>query len=71
LPPEELALEQDLPERVAEALEEADFYLSQELFDEAREVLFDALGDHPRRRCTAPTSSTCSSSCAPSRSRAS
>lgn len=37
----------ELPERVAEALEEADFYLSQELLEEAREVLLDALGDEP------------------------
>jgi tetratricopeptide (TPR) repeat protein len=39
--------EVELPARVAEALEEADFYLNQELLEEAREVLLDALGDEP------------------------
>ncbi len=39
--------DEELPERVAEALEEADFYLNQELLEEAREVLLDALGDEP------------------------
>lgn len=45
--PAAAAADEELPVRVSEALEEADFYLSQELYEEAREVLFDALGDEP------------------------
>jgi tetratricopeptide (TPR) repeat protein len=48
LPPASASVPADeIPERVAEALEEADFYLSQQLIEEAREVLLDALGDEP------------------------
>jgi len=48
LPPAAASVPADeVPERVAEALEEADFYLSQQLIEEAREVLLDALGDEP------------------------
>jgi tetratricopeptide (TPR) repeat protein len=41
--------DEELPSDVAEALEEADFYLAQKLEDEAREVLNDALAANPRQ----------------------
>jgi tetratricopeptide (TPR) repeat protein len=34
------------PEGVVDAIEEADFYLGQQLFDEAREVLIEAMYEH-------------------------
>jgi tetratricopeptide (TPR) repeat protein len=43
--------EQELPAAIEDALEEAEFYSSQRLFDEAREILSEARathGDHPR-----------------------
>jgi tetratricopeptide (TPR) repeat protein len=39
--------DEDLSEELTEALEEADFYRAQRLWDEAREVLSDALTAHP------------------------
>lgn len=39
--------DEELPEAVAEALDEADFYLAQKLEDEAREVLEEALSAYP------------------------
>jgi tetratricopeptide (TPR) repeat protein len=39
--------EADLPEDVNDALEEVDFYLAQGMTDEARDVITDALGNHP------------------------
>lgn len=36
-----------LPEDVNDALEEVDFYLAQGMTDEARDVITDALGNHP------------------------
>jgi tetratricopeptide (TPR) repeat protein len=38
---------EELPEEVSDALEEADFYLAQRLFDEAREVLIEAMYEYP------------------------
>jgi tetratricopeptide (TPR) repeat protein len=40
-------VEEELPEDVNDALEEVDFYLAQGMTDEARDVLNDALGNHP------------------------
>jgi tetratricopeptide (TPR) repeat protein len=43
--------EQEIPAAIEDALEEAEFYLSQKLYDEAREILNEARaahGDHPR-----------------------
>jgi tetratricopeptide (TPR) repeat protein len=40
--------EEELPEDIGEAIEEADFYLAQKLTEEAREVLVDALGANPK-----------------------
>lgn len=39
--------EEELPEDVSDALEEVDFYLAQGMTDEARDVLNDALSNHP------------------------
>ncbi len=40
-------VDEEVPEAVADALEEADFYLGQQLFDEAREVLIEAMYEQP------------------------
>ena len=40
--------EEELPDELAEAFEEANFYLAQKLFDEAREVLIDVLMSFPK-----------------------
>ena len=45
--PEAEAEPEELPEEVSDALEEADFYLAQHLFDEAREVLIEAMYEYP------------------------
>jgi tetratricopeptide (TPR) repeat protein len=39
--------DEELPEAVEDALEEADFYLAQKLVDEARDVITEALASHP------------------------
>ncbi len=41
------AEEAEPSEELQEALEEADFYLAQKLADEARQILMDALDEHP------------------------
>jgi tetratricopeptide (TPR) repeat protein len=44
---EDETVDEEIPEAVADALEEADFYLGQQLFDEAREVLIEAMYEQP------------------------
>jgi tetratricopeptide (TPR) repeat protein len=41
------AVAAEVPEGVADALEEAEFYLGQQLYDEARELLIEAMYEHP------------------------
>jgi tetratricopeptide (TPR) repeat protein len=45
---DEAGEDEELPQDIGEALEEADFYIAQKLADEAREVVFDALVGNPK-----------------------